>query len=751
MPGPRHIAPLVVRFLLLIGAVAPSLPARAEGLDPPVGDRTAAAARNDPHPGGVAAGAPPGARGTATATDAPAPAEARGAAMASEAEPDEGLPPEEAGLASPDGEAWGDEWFDERAREEAAAFERKLLEEAVGAAAPQPAAPPTTEAEAKEPPPAPARVLVPPRHGPADLLAAWRHRREALLRQDRATAAAAEGRLFEWMRELDVREVHALGAAALRESRKLEASAPAEALARARLALRLAPSLPAVHVQHLRARFAHDPFDVAGLASAAAGAIRAFLADARSMRLLALDLGAAAALAVLAAGGVVLLLLATARGRAVLHDFHHLFPRGISPVQTALLAGMLLLLPLVAGLGPAPVAGLLVAALWMHLERAERIVLGAWIALVCLLPLGGAHLAASTVWDGTPAAALQAVDRDGDFPALATLAERVASGDADPETLFVVARARKRTGALAEARRLYERALEARPAWPEALVNLGNVRFLEGDLDEAEELYTRAIDLDPALAAAYFDLSRVHYDRLDLGPGQEARARAVELDPALAERYVGGEGPVPANAWLVDLPIGDEALAALADRAGAAEGERVGAALAAALFGPVPAHAAPLAGAGLLALLLLAPLMRARRRRPAAGCVRCGRPVCAACDPEAAGGAQCGQCLNVFEHRARVDEAARERKERAVRVHGARRALWRRAAAVAFAGAFVGGAAFRGAILLLAGWFLVALVLLPAGLVEPLHGGLPVAWKLAILAPPLTLCAVWTWRAAEES
>jgi len=669
------------------------------------------------------------------------------AAAPAAAEPP-GREPEAHGLATPDGEAWGDEWFDEAAAARAREIERRMIEEAGGAAAraaaPAPSAPPAPAAVEKPK----ERGFVPPRHGPADLEAAWRARREALLRQDLATARAAEARIERLRAELDLRELHAFAAATVRESRKLEASAPAEAVERAELAVRLAPSLPSTHRQLLRARFAHDPFDVAGLLDAGAAAIEARLRDPRAVRLLVLDLCAALGAAILAAGGVVLLFLTVARARRVLHDFHHLFPRSVSRVQTGLLLCMLLALPPAFGFGPVVAAALLLAALWLYLERGERIALGAWLTLASLLPAGAGILASQVAWDDTPAAALYAVDRAGDFTRLQALQRQVQDPDAAPETLFVVARARKRLGDLEEARSLYERALEKEPRWPEALINLGNVHFLRGDLAKAEELYTKAIDLAPGIAAAYFDLSRVHYDRVDFTLGQAARSKAVELDPALVQRYAANEdGVTPANQYVLDVPLSDASLAAVAARSG--EPARIEAQLGALLLGPVPEMAAPFLGGAVVLLLAVGGGLLAGRTRPAGSCPRCGRPVCGACDPESVGGNLCGQCINVFTRKAAVDASVREQKERAIKGYETRAALWARTGGLLLAGPFLAGSVGRGSLLLCAGWFLVALAAWPAGLARPVFEGTPLAWKLAFVLPPLAGLCFLSWRGAR--
>lgn len=640
-------------------------------------------------------------------------------------------PQEARGIAQPSEEAWGDEWYDEAAAAGAKEIEAKMVQEASGAKEPSAPAP----APAASPQPRAERHFSPPAHGPDDIVAAWRDRRDALLRQDLQTARDAEGRVRQLLLELDVPEVHSFAGATLRESRKLESSAPAEAEARAALAAALAPSLPAVHLQRMRAHFASSPADLPGLARFAADALAAQLHNPRSFRRLVVDVAAAGAAALVGAGALLLLFLLAAHCRASLHDFHHLFPRSLSRLQTGLLAALILALPLALGFGPLPFVALLVSAVWFHVTRGERALLGAWLALLSLLPAGARLLALETAWDGTPAAALFAVDRGGDFSALPELEARVRRGEADAPTTFVVARAWKRQGRLDEARSLYEAALAARPRWPEAAVNLGNVRFLEGDLEGAEQLYAKAIDWDPSVAAAYFNLSRVHYDKANISLGQAARARAIELRPALARRYAAGDkGGAPANQYLVDLQLSDEDLQEAASKS--PEPVRLEAELTEMFLGPVPPSAAPFAGAG-VALVLGGMLFLVGRIRPARGCSRCGRPVCASCDPETAGGTLCGQCTWVFGMRGAVDPTLRRQKEGQVRRHEGRRLLWRRLGTLFLAGPLLAGRWGRGTALLVFGLFVAALALLPDATIRPIYEGWPLGLRLAAMTPPL--------------
>ena len=554
---------------------------------------------------------------------------------------------------------------------------------------------------------------------------------DALLRQDAATAAEAEEALRRLLLELDVREIHGFAAAAVRESRKLESTAPAEAKRRAEFAHALAPSLPLTHLQLLRVQLAADPMAVGTLVDMAAHTIDEILfSDPRTGRLVVLDLAVALAAALLVAGGIALLFLAAGHARNVLHAFHHLFPRGVSRLQTGLLLGMLVLLPLALGLGPLASGGrrarrAVAPCRSRRARRAGRLA-------------GRVHAFARR---GGPARAVPRLGRDAcrvavrggerrRLPHRARDVDQAHEPGAHPATLYVAARSVKRLGDLDEAEALYLRALDLRPRWPEAMVNLGNVRFLRGDLEGAEALYARAIDLDPALAPAYFDLSRVHYDRANITLGQAARARAVELDPSLVERYALGEkDAAAANQYVIDVPLPESDLDDAAIRGD--EGDRIARQLGEALVGAA-AHARH----GRFGRRVR---RASRRGSRAAGAARAKSPELLALRQAGVRRVRSRVHRRLalrpvpqrLRRRAAVDTGARERKERAARAYHTRRSAWLHAGALAFAAPFLSGRrCARGALVLVAGWFLALLAFVPGGVVLPTYGGWPLEWKL---------------------
>src|SRR5262249_21004014 len=94
----------------------------------------------------------------------------------------------------------------------------------------------------------PGRPIIPVHATLAQLLQGWEGRRRALREQDPARAHALEAEILAAQRELAIENLVPFSAALVRESdRARQAHAPMDAVARAELAVQLAPDLPAAH------------------------------------------------------------------------------------------------------------------------------------------------------------------------------------------------------------------------------------------------------------------------------------------------------------------------------------------------------------------------------------------------------------------------------------------------------------------------------------------------------------------------
>ncbi len=537
------------------------------------------------------------------------------------------------------------------------------------------AAPPKKKVEAPPavpvvaPPPPVVSKLTPialPQGGLAELLSHFRARQKAVLEQDPRKAEAEAKALRELKTELGFPDFQTVGKALVREGqRRLEAGQGALARSAALLAVDLSPGLPEAWWLLARSQVAADGPSATGAAvTAAFSAVRAELADPLGRRALFGNLAVAAIWAALAALSLALLLIAGGAVRYTLHDFHHLFPNGASPVQTGLLGLILLAVPWLFRLGPFAILASLAIAAWMYVDRQGRVVVALALLVAVLAPLALGEIA-SRVYVSPLALDLWTAQTDLDATAaesrLTVLAQATPPNVA---ALAVLGSRAKRLGRLDEAEGFYQKALQVAANRPDLENNLGNVRLLKGDLPGAKSLYEAAIDHDPGRAAAYFNLGQCFSRMLQLEQSQEAQRHALELDRALIEQHMSA--PPRANVFLIDSGIVFADVAALgsspelASRGVRQQAERR-------IFGAFEPVQTP-AIVFLLAALVALGVLRARLR-PSEACRKCGRPVCARCDPGLPSEGLCGQCVNVFLRKSVADPPARIRKEAKVKAY----------------------------------------------------------------------------------
>lgn len=505
-----------------------------------------------------------------------------------------------------------------------------------------------------------------PQGGLPDLLAHFRARQKALLEQDARRADSEAKALRDLKLELGFPDFQTVGNALTREGeRRLQGKLGAQARQAASLAVDLSPGLPEAWWLLARADLSADGFSgLVPAAQAGLQALRAEVTNPLGRRALLGNLVISALWASLAALALALALLAVGVLRYGLHDFHHFFPKGASPVQTGLLGLILLAIPWLFRLGPFAVLASLAIAAWVYLDRAGRTVVALALALAVALPFGLGEVAARTAVSPL-ALDLWTAETDLDAePAVARLTVLAQEAHPSPAVLAVLAHRAKRLGKLDEAELLYRRALTATPGRADLENNLGNVRLLKGDLKGAQALYESSIDHDPSRAATYFNLGQTFNRLLQLDQSQEAQRHALELDRSLIEQHMSA--PPRANLYLIDSGLVFADVASLGSGAELAS-RGVRAQATSRIFGPLAAIWPGLVVA--LALLLGALGALRKRLAPSEACRKCGRPVCSRCDPGLPSEGLCGQCVNVFLRKSVADPPARIRKEARVKAY----------------------------------------------------------------------------------
>jgi tetratricopeptide (TPR) repeat protein len=591
------------------------------------------------------------------------------------------------------------------------------------------------------------RPIEPVRASWGRLVESWRARHRALREHDLARAEEARKRTLADKRELAIENLLPFaGAEVLDTERSVAARSPDDALQDALFAVELAPDLAAAHLALARARFARDPTEPMPALRALAAGLAAAVRDPRTARALVGDLASALLGAILVASAATVVLLLARRLRLFLHDFGHLpLLRSGSRAQAALVALVLLGVPLAMRLGPFVAVFTLAAAAWLYLSWRERVV--ATVALLCVvaLPWLAWRVAEQVAWSGTLAESVYELERGGDSGALAARLEARAA-DLPAPALLALGRHYKRRGDLERALRWYEAASAASHS-AEAQVNLGNVLFLRGDLEGAKAAYLRAVDGPAAgdrvpsaatLAAAQYDLSKLYLRLAAVEQSIEARKKAQQQDAAYLARY-GSDDDFSANLWLVDAVVPLDQVTALArtDPGPAA----VGADVEARLAGAVPRRAWPWLPLGLTAALWVLALA-GRWWHPAVPCAKCGRAACRRCD--GVPGPLCGQCVNVYQRSGTVEAKDRTLKEAQVRRHARRSEIAVRALALVGGGAghVFGGRPVRGFLILAGLAFLGMVAWLREGVLSPPQPSPYAAAGKLLVAVPAGL-ALW--------
>jgi tetratricopeptide (TPR) repeat protein len=616
--------------------------------------------------------------------------------------------------------------------------------------APTPAAPPKPEVATRQPPP----PLLTPRVSDADLLAVWDRWKEARKKGDSEATSQARKDLLKLRDEVSATDFDAFSVSLVRESKaRIAAKDLAGAVKLAEDAAELSPNLSYARFALADAYASKDLGSVSRYMGEIQSGLSALVSDPRFWRPALGNLGAMALLAVLATAAAVVAVLFGRRVRYALHDFHHVFPRGLGRWQSVAVAAAIFLMPVLLRLGVVPVLLVMFGSIVLYLSIAERAVAAVLLALAGLIPLAAGQLAQSTVFAGTVAEDVYVLERGGftaDDAAARVLA-RQASKEASFEELFALGRYQTRRGQLEEALTAYKAASMLRQHNALLLTNYGNALLASGDSDAATRLYQEAQQVDGSLAAAPYNLAQVYRRQarlLDdahlsaaLQRAKDTLDAAQRLDASLVARDVPPDDRLLANLLLLspELPWTD--IVAKAD--GKAVGSRVETQLAGVLLGTT--GMAAMIYPALLALVFFGLGYGRDRVRASKSCEKCGRPVCRRCDPDLGVGAfMCSQCTNVFARKGVVPEAMRARKQAEVQRHQTwmgRLALGL-GAVVSGAGHVFSGLPIRGAIYSFLFLMALSAFVLRDGVLRAPYGEAPLYLKLVpalLLLLPLYL------------
>lgn len=529
-----------------------------------------------------------------------------------------------------------------------------------------------------EPPPevkVAAIPLVVTRANDADLDAAWDKWKTANASPDVKAETAARKELLKLKKEIGASNLESFAQGMLRAALIHEAAGDsAGAIDLGLAAVELAPDVPTSWLGLARVYTAVEPSGLGRIIDALKMALEKTVTDPRYFRPALADFAAALLTALAALAVAVVLVLFARRARYFFYDFHFLFPSALARWQSAAVAVLILLLPIVFRMGVAPALLAGFAAVVLYLTTAERIVAAVLVTLLGVMPLLGALVVRSTAFAGTPAETAYLLEHGGG--GAEQLAQKVAKKAAEDKAsfaeLFALGRFELRRGKLDLAIPRFKAALLKKPNEPRAELNLGVAMLLNGDLENPKSLFENTAKAEPTLAEPLYDLARLYQRRgatlgKDVMAAEIDRANAAMVEarirnPAIADAKDPPPGEkLVANTFLQTLPLSRDELLTLASLPEAEE--RVHSQLSMSLLGDLPEQAAPFFPAlGALALLALGFLSSAlEASRP---CVKCGAPVSRRGDRELSkGSSMCTQCVNVFARKGVVPPSLKVRKQ----------------------------------------------------------------------------------------
>jgi tetratricopeptide (TPR) repeat protein len=443
----------------------------------------------------------------------------------------------------------------------------------------------------------------------------------------------------------------------------LNRSFPGAPLERAEAALKLAPDLPAVHMDRAWALWVHGDSPIAAVRAAVA----ALMAVPRHPEA-SLWFGGSGlfVLAIaLIAGGLLCIVVATALAIPhAAHDLGDVVPAEMPAfARAALLAGVLML-PLAIGEG---LLGLGLALLGVGVSYGharQRLVLGLAAAAVVVGAFPVARLAGSTLdafsRDPVAVAAMAAARGIPLAQDVVRLEAAAAAGDLLAERALAIHA--RRAGSLARADARYQALLEVLPEDAVVANNAAGVRLGLTHMESAIELYSHAAALNES-PVVLFNLSQAYGRAFQMEHLAQTLARAQKLDTDVVAELSALQG-VDAQAFVVSLPLpasllwrrvlesrgGEEIAAAL--RAPVAPGA-LGRDWRVALF----AFSGVWIGAALLGMRLHA----------SRWCERCGSRVCPRCRPASGARATCPPCDRLFHEAVATDRTLRQDRIAALR------------------------------------------------------------------------------------
>lgn len=350
------------------------------------------------------------------------------------------------------------------------------------------------------------------------------------------------------------------------------------------------------------------------------------------------------------------------------HDVGDLFPGNPPRVATFSLGFIILLLPLLLGVGPLWLIAWCILLIFPYCNRGEKAVSLVFFLFLISSPeiLRMVSSFLSSAPSGLVNELAQTREGDWDVGMEESLKKWTNDNPGDSEVLLSVGLISKKKGDLRTALEYYDKAL-VRPGRSVEIearlrVNKGNVLMGLGDLDGAIREYKKSIEILPGLASAHYNLGQV-YMKKGMIEGEGELRMSKELDPELTAFYTELYAP-NLNRLLIDEEVPVDVLV-LRFLSPTHEKEQIMNDLFVGVMKGVRVEKVPLVG-GCLIFLSLVLSAFLRKFGLARSCEKCGRPTCVRCT-EGVKTEFCPQCYEIYVNRVGTDTNLRVKKESEIR------------------------------------------------------------------------------------
>jgi tetratricopeptide (TPR) repeat protein len=254
-------------------------------------------------------------------------------------------------------------------------------------------------------------------------------------------------------------------------------------------------------------------------------------------------------------------ILVTVRGlRHFQHPIFEVIHRRLPAAAAVIAAWIIVAQPVLWGIGVYLLLVLGAGHLWFYMNRGERTVAGAVVALALVVPLsfhGISRIAAPLHPDSTPYLLSAATDTP-DQPGLREALNRATKADpTDPSPHMALGLVLEASGDIPGAEREFRRALELNGDTGRLRNNLGNILTRSGRFDDAVAEYQAAIAAAPELAAPHYNLSLLYARRLQFDLADAAMKKASEIDFEGVRAQTAGRTPDQASLMSLGLSPAD--------------------------------------------------------------------------------------------------------------------------------------------------------------------------------------------------